>query len=276
MISWNEILQYLSIAGMLMASGVGAPIPEEIPIATAGIMVGRVWDNPGGMHWWIMLPVCIVSVVACDSMLYYFGRRWGGWLIQRKWVQKRVLPPDRRLKIEKNFHDYGIGILLIARLLPGIRAPVFMTAGMIRLPFRKFLLADGLYAIPGVNLIFWLAFVFADSFIAILNKLDTYRELVLIAVISYVAGFATSAVLKRRGSAGDPNEIPVVGKTVVMVHSHLTGEHKQHDEPKPVVEKPVEPKKDMGKPAEPWADLDKPTELKSDAEKHQEFPPITP
>jgi membrane protein DedA with SNARE-associated domain len=242
MISWNVILQYAGIVGMLFASCVGVPIPEEIPIATAGLMVGRVWENPEGLYWWVMLPLCIVSVVACDCVLYYIGRRWGYWLMERKWVQKRILPPQQRAKIEKNFHEYGIGILLIARLLPGIRAPVFMTAGMIRLPFRKFLLADGLYAIPGVNLLFWLAFVFADSFMSLLNRLDTYRELILIAIIAYVAGFVTSTIMNRRSSEGDPEEIPVVGKTVAIIHSHLTGDHKPEPEPNHEGEpKPGEP-----------------------------------
>lgn len=241
MIAWDVVLQYVGIVGMLLASCIGVPIPEELPIATAGIMVGRVWDNPNGMHWWIMLPLCIVAVVVCDCMLYFIGRRWGTRLMKRQWIQKRILPPERQAKIEKNFHDYGIGILLIARLLPGIRAPVFITAGMMRLPFRKFVLADGLYAIPGVNLLFWLAFVFADSFIVLLNKLDTYRELISVAMIAFVAGFVTSTIMKKRGSEGSPDEIPVVGKTVAIIHSHLAGEHKHEEQVEPTEVKPTQP-----------------------------------
>lgn len=226
MISTDDIIAYASVFGALLATGFGAPLPEEIPIAGAGILVGRVWDDPGGMHWYIMLPVCITAVVLGDCVLYYIGRRWGGWLIQRQWVQKRVLPPEKRAKIEKNFHDYGIGILLIARLLPGIRTPVFITAGMIKLPFRTFLLADGLYALPGVNLIFWSAFWFTDSVMSILTRLEEYRHLVIISVIAYAAGYLTHVFMQRKESTADPSEIPVVGKTVVMVHTHLTGDPK--------------------------------------------------
>ncbi len=239
MISWDDVIAYASVFGALLASGFGAPLPEEVPIAGAGILVGRVWGDPGGMHWYIMLPVCILGVVIGDCALYFIGRRWGGWLVQRKWVQKRILPPEKRAKIEKNFHDYGIGILLIARLLPGIRTPVFMTAGLIKLPFRTFLLADGLYALPGVNLIFWSAFWFTDSVLKILHNLEEYRHLIIISVIAFVAGYLTHVFMQRRGSTADPSEIPVVGKTVVMVHSHLTGEAKP-DAPKNEAEKPDE------------------------------------
>lgn len=237
MIPWEAFWQYVGVGGTLLASCIGAPIPEEIPIATAGILVGRVWNEPNGVYWWIMLPVCIVCVVVCDCMLYLIGRRWGTRIMQWHWVQKRVLSPDRRAKIEKNFNDYGIGILLIARLLPGIRAPIFITAGMMKLPFRKFVLADGLYAIPGVNLLFWLAFVFADSFMDLLKRLDTYRELCLVAVIAYVAGFVTSMIINKPATEGNPDELPVVGKTVAIIHSHLVGEHKhdEHAQPHPEV-----------------------------------------
>ena len=38
---------------------------------------------------------------------------------------------------------------MFGRLLPGIRMPLFLTAGIMRLPFMRFLLADGIGAILG-------------------------------------------------------------------------------------------------------------------------------
>jgi len=48
-------------------------------------------------------------------------------------------------------------------LLPGIRTPIFIIAGMLRVPLGRFLIADGLYAIPGVNILFWLAYLLTDQ-----------------------------------------------------------------------------------------------------------------
>ena len=42
-------------------------------------------------------------------------------------------------------------ILLFARILPGIRSPIFLTAGIMKLSWQRFLLADGIYAVPGVS-----------------------------------------------------------------------------------------------------------------------------
>jgi len=221
MISSADFWQYASVFGMLVAAAFGAPIPEEIPIATGGVMVGRAWgDAESGMRWWVMLPLCITGVVLCDVFLYWVGRVWGSWLITRKWVQRRVLSPERFQKIEKNFHDYGIRILLIARVLPGIRTPVFLTAGIVRLPFRKFLLADALYAIPGVNLIFWLAWGMADTFMELLHKAESHRPVAILVILSFIAGFITATFVRRPVATGSPEELPMLGKSMVNIGNH--------------------------------------------------------
>jgi len=217
MISSDDFWQYAGVFGALIAAAFGAPIPEEVPIATGGVLVGRDWGDPDGLKWWIMLPLCILGVVLCDVALYGIGRKWGGRLIRKTWVQRRLLSPDRFYKIEKNFHDYGIRILLIARLMPGIRTPVFLSAGIVKLPFRRFLIADVLYAIPGVNLIFWLAYILTDKFMALLYKVESYRELAIIAALSFVAGFITATFVRRPVTTGSPEELPVLGKPVVTI-----------------------------------------------------------
>jgi membrane protein DedA with SNARE-associated domain len=213
----DAIWKYAAIFGALVAAGFGAPIPEEIPIATGGVLVGRDWNNPDGLKWWIMLPLCILGVILCDTILYVAGRKWGRWLIRLKWVQRRMLSPERFKQIEQNFHDYGIRILLIARLLPGIRTPVFLSAGIVRLPFRKFLLADAIYAIPGVNLVFWLAYWLTDTFMELLNKVQSYRELAVIAILSFIAGFITATFVRRPVATGSPEDLPMLGKPVVSI-----------------------------------------------------------
>jgi membrane protein DedA with SNARE-associated domain len=217
MLTADDLWQYATVFGGLIAAGFGAPIPEELPIATGGVMVGRDRGDPTGLKWWVMLPLCVLGVVLCDVFLYGVGRKWGRWLLRKKWVQRRLLSTERFEKIERNFHDYGIRILLIARLLPGIRTPVFLSAGIVKLPFRKFLLADVLYAIPGVNAIFWLAYFLTDTFMELLHKVESYRELAIIAILSFVAGFITATFVRRPVTTGSPEELPVLGKPVVTI-----------------------------------------------------------
>src|SRR5439155_22315287 len=106
------------------------------------------------------------------TFLYGIGRYGGTRLLEAGWVRKHLVKPDKRAKIERNFQKYGVKILLGARLLPGIRAPIFIMAGVMRLPIHRFLVADGLYAIPGVSLLFTLAYWFTDSFLALVQRFE--------------------------------------------------------------------------------------------------------
>lgn len=250
--------KYGAVLAALLAAGFGAPIPEELPVVGAGALVGHdaqdvadytalddayeEFDEAAESHasvaggsveyfrptrperpshltrWWIMLGVCIFGVVLGDVVIYSAGRIWGTKLLRRKWVQRRILPPDKQAKIEANFDKYGILILLGARLTPGIRTPVFMMAGVLKMPLSRFLLADCLYAIPGVNLLFWLAYLFTDQFVAAIHAVEKHRPLVMVAVLSAVGGVILYKMLSTRQlSTGDVREIPSLVKPVGVV-----------------------------------------------------------
>ncbi len=310
--------KYGGIIGTLILSGFGLPVPEEIPIVTAGAMVGNdaqdvaeyrrlsdAFDDFAGLadpfgalaggsvevfrpvqperpahltRWWIMLPACIVAAVLGDCVLYSFGRIGGRRLLKVGWVQRRVLPPEKQVKIEENFAKNGILILLGARFTPGIRTPVFVMAGVLKMPLSRFLLADGLYAIPGVNLLFWLAYLFTDQFKAAVEAAEKHKPMVAVAVLAAVGGVVLYKMLaNRKLSTGDVEEIPpyvkpvgkvaqaveqavekAVGKTVqvsakaaaavVDKVTHPLG----HKPPTPQEAPPAEPSAN-GQPAEPSA-----------------------
>ena len=129
--SWG----YLGVFLGILATGLGFPMPEEFPIVLGGALATH-----GQVYTWIMLPVCIVGVIIGDSFLYFIGRFWGNRLVQMPFIRKRLLTPERFASIAENFQKYGVKILLFARLTPGIRAPIFLTAGITKLPITHFLL----------------------------------------------------------------------------------------------------------------------------------------
>src|ERR1051326_2441845 len=219
--------KYLGVFGTLLAAGMGLPIPEELPIITAGAMVGHDSTTPLAdpnydlrLRWYIMLPICIVGVVIGDGFLYGIGRVFGFRVLNIRWVRTRLLTPEKRERIERNFHRYGIWILLAARMLPGFRSPIFLLAGINRLPLRKFLLADGLYAIPGVSLLFFLAYVFTDRFKQLFEQVNSYKSMIILCVISGVAGYLLRFFQEHPISTGDPEEVPVIGGKLASTLTH--------------------------------------------------------
>lgn len=216
----DGVWQYFAIFGSLIAAGFGAPIPEELPVIMGGVAAGHAANQVPVTHpfWYIMLPVCWAGVILSDGILYMIGRLGGRRLLDIGWVKTRLLRPSKRAEIEDNFHRYGVKILLGARFLPGVRAPIFVMAGILRMPLPKFILADGLYAVPGVSLLFTLSYWFTDSFLGLYqhveHKVAAVRSLVVILAIAAVAGAFLYAYLRRRVATGDPHEVPILGDTV--------------------------------------------------------------
>ena len=230
---------YIGVFGALLAAGFGFPIPEELPVITAGIMVGH---EDTTLRWYYMLLVVMAGVVIGDGVLYGVGRIWGRRLLNVGFVRRNFVPADKQEQIEKNFAERGIWVLLGARLLPGIRAPVFIMAGVLKVPLGRFLLADAIYAIPLVNVIFWLSYFLTDQMLVIFNKISEYKSLVAVAVLSAIAGaLIQKYILSRQVSTGEAPHVPsVISKPAVaaahaveMVVEKVTGRHhdRPHEEP---------------------------------------------
>jgi membrane protein DedA with SNARE-associated domain len=206
----------LSIFVGIILTGMGFPMPEELPVVVGGGLVHNT--NPLDYRWWLMLVACILGVVVGDSFLYCIGRFWGVKLVRLPFVHRRILPPERLAKIESNFQEYGVKILLFARLTPGIRAGIFIVAGITKLPWAQFLLADGIYAIPGVTLLFTLGWWFTDNMVALIEQADTERRKVMPYVIVIgllaVAAYFVYRHLRRPMVEGSPQEMPPVVEQV--------------------------------------------------------------
>ncbi len=194
----------------ILLTGLGFPMPEELPVVLGGALVA-------GQHaeWWVMLPTCIVGVIIGDSFLYFIGRIWGAKLVERPFVRKHILTPERLQKITDNFHDYGIRILLFARLTPGIRMPIFLTAGITKLPLARFVFADGIYAIPGVSILFGLGYAFTDRIVDLIkNEGGKVKSIIALVVLGGVAAYFAYRFLRRPLVTGNPHEMPKIVEQV--------------------------------------------------------------
>ena len=126
-------------------------------------------------------------------------------------MRKHVLTPERLVRITNNFHEYGIRILLFARLTPGIRAPIFLTAGITRLPLARFIFADGIYAIPGVSILFGLGYAFTNQIVDLIkNEAGKVKSIIFLVVLAGVAGYFAYRFLRKPVVTGDPNEMPKI------------------------------------------------------------------
>ena len=216
MVDLNDLSPYLIVFSMNLASGFMAPFPEELTVVGAGVWTAGAAASHGPYRW-LMLPVTLVSVVIGDMVLYTIGRLYGTRLLRYRWVA-RLFPEAKRHRIERNFHRYGVNILLFGRLLPTIRGPLFLTAGMMRLPLVRFLIADGIGAFIGNTLLFFLGFWFGDAFMQLIQSVEKdvemYRPILILAAVAAVSAYLLYHFLRSPVTTGDPTEIPLIGNQV--------------------------------------------------------------
>ena len=189
----GALLAYLSIFGILLISGFGAPIPEDVPLLVAGYLAGIGVVNP-----WIMFPGTFLAIVGSDGIVFFLGRRYGHH-VPRLPVLRRFLTEARLGKTEAALHKHGGKFIFMARFLPGLRTPAFFTAGGFKMPYWKFLLFDGSAAAISVPTIMLLAFVFAERIDQVRGWVAEGQMVAIGAVVALIAGFiGVKLLLKKR------------------------------------------------------------------------------
>jgi len=132
---------YVVIFALLVACGLGLPLPEDIPLIVSGIFISQK-----AMRWEIAAPVCWLGILGGDCILYWIGHAFGRAVTQLP-VLKHHITTRRLDRVERLFGKYGVGVVAIGRLFAGIRGAMVVAAGASRFDFVKFIIADSLAAI---------------------------------------------------------------------------------------------------------------------------------
>lgn len=145
MIDWLRPL-VVGYPGLFLActtAGIAMPVPEDVPVLFAG---ARIADGSAG--WAPTLAVVLVGVLLRDVIAWAIGAVIGEWLLSRAWARRFI--GERRLSRATTLvENHGGAAVLFARLLIGMRAPIYLVSGAMGLPLRRFLAWD----VPGLVLV---------------------------------------------------------------------------------------------------------------------------
>ena len=190
-------MPYVVVLGLLLLSGFGLPIPEDIPLILAGYLAYHGYADP---H--VLFPLTFLAVVGADLMVFWLGRRYGHH-VPKLPLMRRFLTEKRLAKTERLLHEHGGKFMFAVRFLPGLRAPAIFTAGNFKLPYWKFLLYDGGAALLSVPLILGLAYYFAEHLEQVRVWIANGEKGVIGVIVLSVLGFITVKWwVNRRISAG--------------------------------------------------------------------------
>lgn len=188
---------YLIVFGILLACGLGLPIPEDITLFAGGLVVYN-----GQASLLPMIVVSLLGVLAGDAIIYWLGSKYGPRLTKKGFFSK-ILPADRLAHVKTLLAKRGHRLIFAARFMPGLRAPIYFSAGMLHLPFRVFAFYDGLAALLSVPAIVTVAYYTGEQFEAGLKYVKRVQGGILFVigaaiVLVLLKWYMTHRKLKKR------------------------------------------------------------------------------
>lgn len=191
-------LLYIALFFVLVLCGVGLPLPEDVPLITAGFLAYR-----GALDMGTAIAVSMGAILIGDSIIYYIGYHWGLTLLNLRLV-RRLLPESRLERVRKYFNRYGDRTIFFARFIVGLRAATFWAAGTLKVNYWKFLIFDGLAAFISVPAFVVLGWYFGDDIERAMQLLDRIELVLLVVAVSAIGGFILWEIRRRKKEASVP------------------------------------------------------------------------
>jgi membrane protein DedA with SNARE-associated domain len=170
---------------VLMACGVGLPLPEDVSLVTGGYL-----SSLGVVDFLPMLVVAFAGILAGDFLIFSAGRRYGSGLVTSRWIS-RIISEEKRCRVEGYFARYGERLVFAARFVPGFRAVTYFVAGASPMETWKFLAFDGIAACVSVPVWMGLGRKFG-------RHLPHWTQWAVLGVAVAAIGFVALTALRRR------------------------------------------------------------------------------
>jgi membrane protein DedA with SNARE-associated domain len=176
---------------VLVGGGIGLPLPEDVTLVGAGILVEQ---RVLGLR--AAIAVGIAGIVAADWILYLFGRRYGAAIIARPAVT-RLLGVHRVDGVRAAVLRHGAKAVFLARFMLGFRIATFLSAGMFGVPALRFAVAQAASSIIFVPAVVTLGLLFAHQAERVLHHVGTVEHWLVLAGL---LGLALFLVLRARAA----------------------------------------------------------------------------
>lgn len=190
--SIHEPWSYVLVFGILLLCGFGLPIPEDITLIAGGLMA---YYQKADVY--VMVAVGLAGVMLGDGAMFQIGKRFGYRVFEWKWMAK-IMHAERLETVKDKLKNHGNKVIFSARFMPGLRSLVFLSSGALGIPFRTFLLFDGLAALISVPAIVFSCYFFGDQInhaVTVIKNIENGIVLVIAGVIIY---FSVKFYLKKR------------------------------------------------------------------------------
>lgn len=205
----NSMVQYTHFIsfGLLLLAGFNIPVSEDLVfIISASIAATRVPE-----HSVIIFAGCFLGAYLSDITAYSIGRYGINRILHSPLLVRARLVDPANLKVRldkaRGFFDrYGGKSLFFGRFVPfGVRNVLFMSSGLTRMPFIKFLAIDLAALTCTSSILFFLGYSFGNNYQSILTYINRYKIIIFVLFALLVVAILIRKRLIRSGETAYNN-----------------------------------------------------------------------
>jgi len=178
-----EHFPYVGIFLLLVLGDIGLPFPEDATLILSGFLIAQKVMK--------LLPTLLVvysGLLLTDFSLYWVGKKYGRRVVEHKRF-RRIISFERLSRLEEKFKKWGIFVVFIGRHFLGIRAQIFLAAGVMRMPALKFLMADAASAILTITLMVGIGYLGGNSIQILQKDVKRIEHIAIVLFIILLAGW---------------------------------------------------------------------------------------
>ena len=154
-----ESYGYPAVFGLVTAESIGIPLPAETALIVAAIYAGQTHR----MSPWLLWLVAAAAAVVGDNIGFWIGDK-GGYALARRFGPKVHLD-ERKLKTARYLFDqHGAKVVFFGRFVSILRAYAAFLAGVSKMHWRTFFVANASGGIIWAAIYTWAAYFAGNAF----------------------------------------------------------------------------------------------------------------
>jgi membrane protein DedA with SNARE-associated domain len=192
---------YLGIFVLMILENVFPPIPSEVILGAAGVLVEQGKMN--GITLWI---IATAGTLAGNLFWYWLGSRWSEDQLKRvidRWGRWLTFEWDEFTKARDIFRKYGDWIVFLLRFSPLLRTIVSLPAGLAKMKLWRF----ALFTFLGSLIWNGLLILGGRALAGVIDRYEALAGYVIVAIVMLgVAYYIYRVVTWKPVKAFEPEE----------------------------------------------------------------------
>jgi membrane protein DedA with SNARE-associated domain len=189
---FTENFPYIGLFLLLILGGIGLPFPEDASLMLCGLLIAQ-----DVIHPLRGIATVYAGLLVADTIVYHIGKKYGRRIVTHRRFH-RFLSPGTLTKLEAQFNRRGVFFILFGRHLIGLRAQIFLVAGIMKMRLVKFLLADAVSALVTMSIMIGIGYAGGNSLEALRKDVKRAEHWAIVVILTALIIYLLNNYFKAR------------------------------------------------------------------------------